>query len=188
MTFVCLTIITTFAMDEIIEVDVKVGALLREFVISANGSDLLMPQKDDVLWCICKQNLLTAPPVPVVIKDRTEYIRIALVKTAASSKVYNIYKEENIRINTLFRNFFNEDGQARICNYLMKLYHSTFIVYMESHLKANPDIQIKQAIANFLTSYNIMMDHITHEALRKYWYRHQKRNEGREKNMMQALI
>lgn len=175
-------------MEEIIEVDVKVGTLLKEFVVSANGSDLLMPQKDDVLWCICKQNLQTAPPVPVIIKDRTEYIRIALVQTESSSSTYNIYRQKNTRINTLFRNYFNEDGQARICTHLMKIYHSTFIVYMESHLQANPDIQIKQAIANFLTAYNIIMDYITYEALRKYWYRHQKRKEKSGDNRMQSLL
>lgn len=175
-------------MNEFIEVDVKVGALLREFVVSANGSDLLMPQKDDVLWCICKQNLLTAPPVPVIIKDRSEYIRIALVNTQSSSRTYNIYREQNTHINTLFRNFFNEEGQARICNYLMKMYHSTFIVFMESHLQANPKMQIKQAIGNFLTSYNIMMDCITYAALRKYWYRHEKKKEKNKEKKMQALL
>lgn len=175
-------------MTDIIEVDVKVGPLLKEFVVSTNGSDLLIPQKDDILWCMCKQNLLTAPPVPVIIRDRSEYIRIALVATESSTRTYNIYREKNTRINTLFRNYFNEEGQARICNYLMKLYHSTFIVYMESHLAANPECKIKKAIGAFLTAYNIKMDFITYEALKKYWYRHCKKKEKNGANKIQSLL
>ena len=59
---------------------------------------------------------------------------------------------------------------------------------MESHLAANPECKIKKAIGAFLTAYNIKMDFITYEALKKYWYRHRKKKEKNGANKIQSLL
>lgn len=56
-------------MEEMMTVNVRVGACLREYVISTRGGDVIVPAKDSVLWCLLKQHLVTSafgyvPPDP----------------------------------------------------------------------------------------------------------------------------
>lgn len=78
-------------MEEMMTVDVRVGACLREYVICTRGCDVIVPAKDSVMWCLLKQHLVTSADgyVPVHPDLAGEYIRIAL-RNAHSAKTYSV--------------------------------------------------------------------------------------------------
>lgn len=159
---------------ENITVDIKVGKIIKEFILCTNGSSNIVAQKDDILWCLVKQNLLCAPLVPVFIKDDSEYITITL-PTSKSAFTYNINAGRNIQANTLFRNYLDDCGQKKIRMHFEKEYRNVFSVYMRAQIISAPDIMIKDAIDNFCTDYNLTLDYISISALKKYWYRYRLR-------------
>jgi len=61
-------------------VPVKVHPTVREFILSTNGSDLVVPQKNDWLWFILKQHL-DVPPNDYVFRQIEEgsFINISLL-------------------------------------------------------------------------------------------------------------
>lgn len=151
-------------------VDVKVGKALKEFIVSTNGSDMLDPEKDTIIWCLIKQHLLTQPgyvPVP----DRSEYVQI-LLRGAKAAKTYSIQKGRNLQVNTLFRTFLDERGQAVIRKHFEKEFKQTFRNYMKGCLNNNPEMKIIDAIEEFCTDHNVTLDNISVAMLQKDWYRY----------------
>lgn len=161
---------------EIVSVDVRVGKILREFIICTAGSDAIAAQKDDILWCLIKQNLVTSPKIPYIIRDRSEFIRISLPATHSAS-TYNCRAEKALQLNTLFRNFLDEEGQRKIRKHFEKEYRNVFIIFMRSQFRAHPDMKIIDAINLFADEYNLTMDNISIQTLKKYWYRYRVRRE-----------
>lgn len=156
---------------EAISVDVKVGKVLREFINCTAGSPNITAKKDDILWCLIKQNLLTSPVVPQIIRDKSEYITITIPSTKGG-RTYNCRAERSMNIDTFFRNHLDEAGQNKVRQHLEKEYREVFRVFMKAQFKSNPDIKIVDAINNFCDEYNLTMDSISLQTLKKYWYRY----------------
>lgn len=161
---------------EAISVDVKVGKVLREFINSTAGSTNITTKKDDILWCLIKQNLLTAPSVPYIVKDRTEFINITLPASKAA-QTYNCREKRNLQIHTLFRNFLDEQGQLKVRQHFEKEYRRVFIVFMTAQFSVDANMKIIDAINNFCDEYNLEMDTISLQTLKKYWYRYRLRSK-----------
>ena len=153
-------------------VDIRVGRTLKEYIIATNGNETLIPQKDTVLWCLVKQHLITSAAGYQAIPEdlKSEYIKIAL-RNVANAKTYNIHKEGIVGINTLFRCFLTRDGENSIKRHLEKEFKKTFRDYMKGALNNNVDMQIKDAIEEFCTDHNIVMNNITFDMLKQDWYR-----------------
>lgn len=165
--------------DDISTVSVQVSPAIREYILSINlGSDILMVGRESLLWGIVKMQLDLIPSGyrPVPTEGRTGEIRIALLKSRCD-KVFNVNLNKVAEINTLFRNYLTASGQKAVCNYLDKQFHQTFRAYMGGALNNNPDLSIHEAIYEFASDYNIELEHISYDALRKDWYRFKKRNQ-----------
>lgn len=163
-------------VEDMIAVDVRVGRYLRDFVVSSSGgSDIFVPAKDSVIWGLLKQYLITSAvgyrSVPE--EERNEYIRIALRTTASSAKVYNIPDSRILSVNTLFRCNLSDTGERVIARYLNKEFKKTFHDYMRGCMNNTDSVSIKDAIENFMIDHNISDGDggVTHEMLRKDWYR-----------------
>ncbi len=166
--------------DNIMTVDVKVSRPIREYVLSINdGSDLIKPERGSLLWGLIKLHLDLVPETyrPVPPDKRQDYIRIALYRTR-STRSYNVNTGRNMEVNTLFRNYLNEEGQRAVSDHISRGFKQTFRAYMGGALGNNPDLTIHDAVYEFCSDYNISMDSITYDMLRKDWYRFKKRCPG----------
>jgi len=156
-------------------IDVRVGSALKEFIVSTNnGSDVLDPEKDTILWCRVKQHLLLQPGQYIRIQDRSEYISIILRGTKAG-KTYSIDKGRKLQVNTLFRSYLDEAGQAEIRKHFEKEFKNVFRTYMKGCLNNNDDMKIIDAIEEFCHDHNIPMNKISTAMLQKDWYRYRLR-------------
>lgn len=166
--------------DNIMTVDVKVNRSIREYVLSINdGSDLIKPERGSLLWGLIKLHLDLVPETyrPVPPDKRQDYIRIALYRTR-STRSYNVNTGRNMEVNTLFRNYLNEEGQRAVSDHIARGFKQTFRAYMGGALGNNPDLTIHDAVYEFCSDYNISMNSITYDMLRKDWYRFKKRCPG----------
>lgn len=152
-------------------IDVKVGKVLREFIISTNGSEVLDPQKDTLLWCRVKQHLILQPAHYTRITDRSEYISIIMRGTKAG-RTYNIDYGRNLQVHTLFRSYLDESGQSAIKTVLEKEFKKTFRDYMKGCLNNNDKMKIIDAIEEFCMDHNITLVNISISTLQKDWYRY----------------
>lgn len=158
-------------------VQVKVSKAIREYILSINnGSDVIIPEKRSLLWGLVKMHLELTPSryTPAPFDPQDAFVSISLLK-ARSSKSFSIPKGRGAEVNTLFRNRLTEDGQKAVAEYLTRSFKQTFRAYMSGALSNNPELQIKEAILEFAADYNIDMDYITLDALRKDWFRFRKR-------------
>jgi hypothetical protein len=157
-------------------VDVRISPVVREFIICTTGDDLIIPRRDDWLWLILKQHLLTAPPDYTLIPDaeRRNYIRVMLLD-CHSSKVYAKDRGRNIHINTLFRWYLDDRGQNAVARHLRSQFKATFHNFVQGAATVNPDAQITDAIHRFCKLYNITMNNITFDMLIKSWQRSEQR-------------
>lgn len=162
---------------ELMTVDVRVGPILKEYIIASSGSDVLVPEKDTVLWALLKQHLVTCPTTYVPITDRTEYIQIAL-RTTKAAATYSVVSERKLLINTLFRSFLTNSGQNVIRRHFAKEFKKSFRDYMKGALNNNSSIQIKDAIEKFCEDNKVTMNKISYEMLKKDWYRFSKKNNA----------
>ncbi len=166
--------------EDIMTVDVRVSKPLREYVLSVNaGSDIIRPERGSLLWGLIKLHLDLVPKVyrPVPPEERDRYIRIALYKVRRT-RSYNVNTSRNMEINTLFRNHLNEEGQRAVASHIASGFKQTFRAYMGGALGNNPELTIHDAVYEFCSDYNISMDSITYDMLRKDWYRFKKRCPG----------
>lgn len=158
-------------------VDCKVGCILKEFIISTNGSDKLDPDKNSFLWALVKQHLVTLSSSNPVI-DRKEYISI-LMRYNESAKMYSVPSQKIVSINTLFRCYISEKGQAVIRKHFEKEFKKTFHDYMKGAMN-NTDLQIKDAIEEFCNDHNLSLDRVSFDMLKKDWYRYRMKKQIQE--------
>lgn len=176
------------------EVYVRVHPSVKEFIRCTNGSDLLVPRKDDWLWLLLKQNLTFVPDdyKPISKNEiETEYIRISLldasgtkvqVKNKSSVRIKRKkYDPSNIYMNTLFRSYLDEKGQRIIANHLRQQFKECFHNFCQGALAVSPDIDQKQVILEFCKLYNISFQQITEDMLVKSWQRSGQKEVIRER-------
>ena len=180
-------------------VDVKVGPIIREFVLSTNGgSDLLRLQKDDMLWLVVKQHLVTVPkdykPLPDSVAP--DYIRIELLNARGSnsrvlqaeaekpilpnakgsnSRTPQAKAEKSILLNTLFRSYLSEKGQRVVADRLKQNFKECFLNFVQGAVHTNPHIQTKEAIKEFCELHRVPFNNISYDMLVKSWQRSKQR-------------
>lgn len=172
--------------SDYILVSVSVHPVLRDYIVSTNGSDLLVPDDRGPLWVAVKSHLrqcpadykpMTAAPVP-------GEIRIVLPPISASKPILNVNIDEVIRTNFLSRNYLDRKGQRVVADLLMKTFKDRYRAFMTGYLASHPnqsgrDSQIKDGIDEFCRIHRITMDDkITYEMLRKDWYRFRSRESS----------
>lgn len=153
-------------------VDIKVGAMIRAWVINTYGSDHVRLDKSTNLWAIVKQSLDLLPNDYKTISDRSEYISIILLD-ARSTPYYNHPAERSIHINSLYRCYISPAGQNAIKRYLENQFRNAFTQYMIGRQSADPDkkMKIQAAISDFLEDNGLDVTAKRLSTLSKYWYR-----------------
>lgn len=155
---------------ERMKVAVRVQPILREFLIDSTGSDIITPKKGDLVWAILKQNLETAPDSYHEPIDGDNHIYIELLD-CHSTAVYSLQNSVFTHINTLFRWHLSEKGQNKIRSILSKNFKSTMHAFIQGAIAVNPDLQQREAMEEFCNTYNLTMQNITPDMIKKSWDR-----------------
>lgn len=161
-------------------VQVKVNPALREYILCTNGgSDIIFPDYKESLWVMLKSRLSLVPsdykPVPPGPVDGC--IRVALPTNNHLDPAFNIHACRVIEANPLFRCYLSDEDQSAIEKFLMKGFKKTFRDFMTGAITAScGKASITMAIDKFVELYNLPMEAITYEMLRKDWYRYRNRD------------
>lgn len=156
-------------------VSVRVHPTIREFIVETNGSDIITPNKDDLLWKQVKANLTTYNENNISSKDNdASYVYIELLDSASvkSFTAFNREKGKNyIYIDPLFRCFLTKRGENEIAKELRKRFKNSFHTFVMGALVGNPKLQQKEAFDLFIEKFNLSLNEITYEMLKKSWDR-----------------
>ena len=156
---------------ERMKVAVSVSPIIREYIIDVNnGSDIITPKRGDLLWGLTKQYLETAPMQPVAKDNDAHYIYIELLD-CHSTKSYNQQAGCSIYMNTLFRWNLSETGQNKVHSVLKKNFKAIMHTFIMGQLSANPEMQQREAMEEFCTMFNLSMQNITPDMIKKSWDR-----------------
>lgn len=164
--------------EEPILVYVSVSQMLRDFIVSTRGTDLIIADDKGPLWVLVKTHLRhipndyqphTAGPVP-------GQVRIALPPISASSPIFSLAAGAKLVCNFLYRNYLDHKGQVAVAEQLMKTFKDQYRSFMAGYLATHPNqrgaSQIKEGIDEFCRIHRIALDDkIAYETLRKDWYR-----------------
>ena len=158
-------------------VTIRVHPTIREFIIDTNGSDLIVPNKDDLLWKITKTNLTTWQEDSARINEGDSTIRIALLDChghksfSFSTGKYNGDRSNYIYQNPMFRTYITDHGMIDISKELRKRFKDAFHTFVMGALMGNPKLKQKDAFILFIEKFNLSENEITFDMLKKSWDR-----------------
>lgn len=168
--------------NDLMTVLVKVHPALREYLVSINNSETIVPERGTQLWGLVSMYLECTPPDshPVPEGDTpADSIRIAIFNS--HSRTWCAELDRSIFQDTIFRNYLSPKSQRVIARHLMADFKHTFRAYMTGAINNNPDISITEAIDEFCEDYHITMQQLTLDLLRKDWYRWRVSSSGSSK-------
>lgn len=164
--------------EEPILVYVSTSAMLRDFIISTRGSDLIIADDKSPLWVVVKTHLKSIPNdyKPHRMGPEPGYVRVVLPPISASSPIFSLAAGAKIICNFLYRNYLDDKGQKAVADHLNKTfkeqYRSFMAGYLAMHANQQEASQIKEGIDEFCRIHRIALDDkIAYETLRKDWYR-----------------
>lgn len=153
-------------------VSIKVHPTIREFIIDTNGSDVIIPNKNDLLWKYIKANLTTyneKEKQKLSAEEEKDCIYIALLELRGDES-FSMDKGY-IFMNQMYRCFITEKGQKQIAKELRIRFKQTFHTFVLGALLGNPNLQQKEAFLLFMQKFNLTENKINYEMLKKSWDR-----------------
>jgi hypothetical protein len=158
-------------------IDIKVHKALKEFILTTNGSDLIIPAPKSLLWQLVKQHLKVVPQNYTHLTDRSQYIRIQLLTTRAAKihtrKIKGSQKNtfRNVTLDTTYRSYLDQTGQNAVAKHFKKAFKECFHNFVMGSIFDNPELPQKKAIENFCAAYHIQFNEMNYEMLVKSWLR-----------------
>lgn len=152
-------------------VDIKVGKIIRQWVLNIYGADYVLLDKHSNLWFLIKQYLQLLPDDYHPIEDRSEYISFFLLVNGEETTAHQDHLGRIIQLNMLYRCYIPEEGQVRIRRYLENQFRHAFIVFMTARQGDESGEKITRSIADFLLTVGVDVDRQLLGRLMKYWYR-----------------
>lgn len=153
---------------------IKVDRYVKEFIISTYGSDVVDIKQQDALFERIKYMLQLQP------KEYQNPIKGDHVITVFIPKFYILDKQ----IDKLYRSNLDDRRQKMISSEFKRLckkvMHNYVFGYCRSNVTKNLDENQKAGIEDFCISYDINMDKILYETLKKSWDR------SKEKKMLKS--
>lgn len=157
-------------VKEYMTVPVQVHPMIREFIIDTTGSDMIVPEKTSHLWDIVKHNLELPPENYHAPETKDNLIYIALLDTSHLRTVVK-NSDKTIVINTLFRWYLSADAQGTIAKHFRQQFKHTFHCFMQGAIANNPKLEQRQAMENFCKLYNLTLNELSEDMLKKSWDR-----------------
>ncbi len=141
-----------------VKIEIKSSPILKEWVVSAYGSDTIALGKHDYMTIIIRPFLCLVP------NNHQEE------KPFYECSVYLDLPWLNKHgINVLYRNFLDEIGQKIVEQHLYSLFKEVFYNFVYAGVMSG--LQQKEAINNFCEAYKIELNETKYEMLKKSWDR-----------------
>lgn len=165
-------------MEDIHTVDIEVGELIRKWIISNTGSDIIKISNRSNLWAIVKQNLDLRPEGYIPPQDRSQYISFEIPDTR-HHKIYNVPAGKMIYPSAASRCCISPSGQGAIKRYLENQLRGSFLMYMQGKYGFGEDKHemITHAIGEFLLEYDLPMNDKIISTFQKRWWRFRKKGD-----------
>lgn len=157
-------------VNERMTVPVQVHPTVREFIINTHGSDVITPDNKSQFWTTVKY-YLTLPPADYKqpqTKDNIIYIELL---DCLGAKSVNKQAGKLLHVDTLFRWYLSEDGQKEIAKHLRKELKHTFHCFVQGAVACNPKLEQRQAMEEFCKIYNLTLNELSEDMLKKSWDR-----------------
>ena len=152
------------------KVPVRVNPIIREFLVDTTGSDTITPKPKDLIWSIIKQNLETIPDNYIEPIDTENYIYVELLDCGGHTSYCNQLNKV-IYINTLFRWNLSPKGQNKIHTILRANFKNSMHSFILGAMACNPKLQQKEAMKQFCNTYNLSIQKLTPDMIKKSWDR-----------------
>jgi hypothetical protein len=144
-----------------IPVQVKVSPIVREWMVSYYGSNIIKPHYEDAYGYLVKL-LLELPPRDYVFQKLPEQECITFLMPCG--------KVGDNRNYNLYRNYLPPEHHRMLNRFFYYNFKEHFHIYMVGYLRGGYRNQ-KAAIEDFCNCYNLPMEHITYDMLKKSWDR-----------------
>lgn len=144
-----------------IPLQIKVHPVVREFIVSTTGSDVIEPIPVSN-FCHRVKTILQLTP-----KDYKKY---PLKRAGTITILVSNFRIGDKRIQELSRNHLDDRRQYHLSKELYDGFKSIFHNYVLAYMRGGGKQQ-KMAIEDFCTVYNISLDKINYEMLKKSWDR-----------------
>lgn len=157
-----------------IGVKVAVGKEIREYIISATGSDVLSPGRRTILWSLIRP-WLTSSPDPAAVRDPEQDITI-LLRMKESNRIYSFAADSVRYINTCWSDFYlTREGEAAVRRHFEASFRHMFHTYMAGYRAAGMGLEVLDGITSFCLDYGITVTEVLIQRLDKDWYRYRKK-------------
>jgi hypothetical protein len=151
-------------------IPVQVHPTIREFIIDTHGSDVVVPDKYSLFWKTIKYNLETPPANYHEPLTRDNIIYVGLLDSSGTASL--VRKRDKITyINSLFRWYLSPEAQEEIAFFFRKQFKHTFHCFMQGAVAANPKVEQRKAMEDFCRIYNLTLNEISEDMLKKSWDR-----------------
>ncbi|HLP03837.1 MAG TPA: hypothetical protein VK152_00270 [Paludibacter sp.] len=173
---------------ERMKVPVRVSPIIREFLIDTTGTDTIIPKQKDLIWTIIKQHLETAPDDYRDPIDLDNYIYIELLDCSAHP-VFSLQRNDMLYVKTLFRWHLSQKGQNKINSILRANFKNAMHSFIMGAISCNPSLKQKEAMEEFCTTYNLSIQKLTPDMIKKSWDRSEHKKKIYDKHAhIQAIF
>lgn len=157
-------------VKERMTVPVQVHPTVREFIIDTYGSDVIIPDSQSQFWTTVKYYLKLPPVDYRTPETKDNIIHIALLDSLGAKSV-NKQAGKLLHVDTLFRWYLSEDGQKEIAKHLRRELKHTFHCFVQGAVACNPKLEQRQAMEEFCKLYNLTLNELSEDMLKKSWDR-----------------
>lgn len=148
-----------------IPLQIKVHPVVREFIVSTTGSDVIEPLPNTNFYKRIQFILQLRP------KDYNEsYLKRRFRRDATITILVGQSNISPRKLNPLYRNHLDDYRQNQISRELYKGFKDIFHNYVFAYMRGGGKQQ-KHGIQDFCSVYNLTLDRITYEMLKKSWDR-----------------
>jgi len=151
-------------------VDIRVSPILKEFIEAKWGSDTITLGKDDYFTQKIKHILQRFPEdyVPVKPSERESYIRME-VKRVEFVRVGSKSLFEKLAQSAYLDSYLQEQMAKELDKYFKEIFHAYVLAFCSARSFA--DNCQRDGILDFCDVYNLKMNKVNFEMLKKSWYR-----------------
>lgn len=151
-------------------VDIKVTPILKEFIVSKWGTDTLVLKKDDYFTQKIKHILQRFPDnyTPVKPNERINYIRMQ-VKHVEYARVGSKCHFQKTKTSAYLNAYMQDQVAKELNKYFKEVFHSYVLAFCSA--RSFKDNCQRDGINDFCETFQISMNSINYEMLKKSWYR-----------------
>jgi hypothetical protein len=155
---------------------IKVHPVVREFLVSLTGSDVIDPIQNSTFYHRIKFILQLNPK-----NYNQTYLNRRFKNESTITILVGWFQMCDKRIDPLSRNYLDDARQYLISKELYQSFKNIFHNYMLAYMRGG-GVSQKKGIEDFCCVYNLALDNITYEMLKKSWDR------SEEKKMFKNLL